>query len=103
MENERYKHLQGDLYFDLKDKVIVKQMGNRFVFLRHDRRKDKKPVTGGKRTEDKFHYIPVMGDIYFDPQTRQLYKKTGANYVLYTKDRRRGASKVSLERRIKQL
>ena len=41
---ERYVHLDGNLYYDTKDKVIVKNMGNRYVYVRHDRRTKKKDV-----------------------------------------------------------
>ena len=105
MAEERYIHLKGKIYYDTKDKVIVQSMGNRFVFLRHDRRSKSAPVAEGKREEDKLAkgFIQVQGTLYFDKNTRQLYRKLGGKMVLYTKDRRKSAGKVALDRRKKQL
>ena len=105
MAEERYMHLKGNLYYDTKDKVIVQHLGNRYVFLRHDRRSKASPVTEGKREEDKITkgFIQVQGTLYFDKTTRQLYRKLGNKMVLYTKDRRKTTGKVSVDRRKRQL
>jgi hypothetical protein len=105
MAEERYMHLKGNIYYDTKDKVIVQSLGNRFVFLRHDRRSKPSSVAQGKREEDKLTkgFIQVQGTLYFDKNTRQLYKKLGKNMVLYTKDRRKTTGKVPVDRRKRQL
>jgi hypothetical protein len=105
MAEERYMYLKGNIYYDTKDKVIVQHLGNRYVFIRHDRRTKAAPVTEGKREEDRITkgFIQVQGTLYFDKNTRQLYKKLGKNMVLYTKDRRKAAARVGLDRRKKQL
>lgn len=105
MTEERYMHLKGNIYYDIKDKVIVQHLGNRYVFLRHDRRTKSASVTEGKREEDKLTkgFIQVQGTLYFDKNTRQLYRKLGKNMVLYTKDRRKTAAKVGVDRRKRQL
>lgn len=97
----RYVQLQGNIYFDTKDKAIVKNLGNRFVFLRHDRRGKNVAVSEEKRREFSAvkGLIHAQGSLYYDPKTKELYKKTGANLVLYTKDRRKTVKKVSMERR----
>ncbi len=101
----RYTHLKGNIYYDNKDKVIVQNLGNRFVFMRHDRRTKQKSVEEGKRAEDKFskNFLLVQGTLYFDKHTRQLYRKTGANFVLYAKDRRKERKTVTADRRKKQI
>lgn len=105
MTEERYMHLKGNIYYDTKDKVIVQSLGNRFVFLRHDRRSKAAQVKEGKRDEDKLTkgFILVQGTLFFDTNTRQLYRKLGKNMVLYTKDRRKTTGKVPVDRRKKQL
>lgn len=97
----RYVHLDGNLYFDTKDKAIVKHMGDRFVFLRHDRRTRKVAVKDEKREFNKLSedMIPVASGLYFDKKLKQLYKKTGNNLVLYAKDRRKETKKVPMDRR----
>jgi hypothetical protein len=105
MSEERYVHLKGNLYYDTTDKVIVQSLGNRFVFMRHDRRSKQAAINEGKRDDDKVAkgFILVQGTLYFDTNTRQLYKKIGKSMVLYTKDRRKTTAKIGVDRRKKQL
>jgi hypothetical protein len=101
-DSTRYKHLKGHLYYDNQEKVIVQNMGNRYVFVRHDRRGTGKAVDGVKRREDDRTpkgYLLVSASLYFDTVTHQLYKKIGPNFVLYTKDRRKGKKTVAVDRR----
>jgi len=102
MSDQRYTHLKGHLYYDNKEKVIVQSMGNRYVFLRHDRRGSAKTAAGaGRRDDAKMPkgYLLVSAGLYFNTATHQLYKKTGASFVLYTKDRRKERKNVSIDRR----
>jgi hypothetical protein len=101
MSDARYTQIKGDFYYDSKDKVIAKKVGERFVFVRHDRRSKSAPVKEGKRSEDRIsrNYLLVQGTLYFDKHTNQLYKRSGNNFVLYTKDRRKQRRAVTLERR----
>jgi hypothetical protein len=98
---ERYVHLDGNLYYDSQDRVIVKNMGNRYVFLRHDRRIKQADAPDHKRLEDRLeeHMIKVGTGMYFDKLLKQLYKKNGDKLVLYSRDRRKEATKVPAERR----
>lgn len=102
MEN-RYEHLKTNFYYDSKDKTIVKKIGDRFVFIRHDRRNNSRPIKEGKRSEDKIskNYLLVQGTLYFDKHTNQLYKRSGNTFVLYTRDRRKERKTVDLDRRKK--
>jgi len=95
----RYVHLDGNLYFDTKDKTIVKNMGDRYVFLRHDRRTKTVSVEDEKREFNKKseNLIPVSSGLYYDKKLRQLYRKTGNNLVLYSKDRRKETKKVHVD------
>ena len=97
----RYVQLQGNIYFDTKDKAIVKNLGSRFVFIRHDRRGKNVAVKDEKRREFSAvkGLIHAQGNLYYDPKAKKLYKKTGPNLVLYTKDRRKTIKKVAMERR----
>ncbi len=99
----RYVQLQGNIYFDTKDKAIVQNLGNRFVFLRHDRRSKSENVKEEKRREFSAvkGLIHAQGNLYYDPKVKELYKKTGLNLVLYTKDRRKTVKKITVERRKK--
>lgn len=99
----RYIQLQGNIYFDTRDKTIVQNLGNRFVFLRHDRRRKFEDVKEEKRREFSAvkGLIHAQGNLYYDPKTKELYKKSGNNLVLYTKDRRKTSKKITIERRKK--
>ena len=102
MADERYTHLKGHLYYDNNEKVIVQNLGNRYVFVRHDKRSAVHPVVGGEKREgDRIpkSYLLVSASLYFDTVTRQLYKKSGDKFVLYTKDRRKTKKAVAAERR----
>ncbi|MFP4465892.1 MAG: hypothetical protein ACLFP1_02460 [Candidatus Goldiibacteriota bacterium] len=98
---ERYIKLEGNIYFDSKEKAIVKSMGSRFVFLRHDRRTKDAPVAQEKRKYNKTNknFMPLGGNLFFDKITKQLYRKTGENLVLYSKDRRKESKPVTKDRR----
>ncbi len=98
---ERYIKLQDNLYFDTKDRVIVKNMGGRFVFVRHDRRRKDIPMPDEKRAQEKLKkgMKQIGTNLYFDPNTKQIYKQIGAKLVLYSKDRRKETKKVEVERR----
>lgn len=99
---ERYVHLQENLYYDSKDKVIVRNMGNRYVFVRHDRRMRSDTVKDEKRAEARavINLKLITGNLYFDCKTLQLYKRVSGNMVLYSKDRRKVSKRVAKERRI---
>ncbi len=103
--SSRYVHLEGNIYFDTKDKVIVKNMGGRYVFLRHDRRTKNIPVEDEKREFNKksADLIPVSSGLFYDKKLRHLYKKIGNNLVLYSKDRRKTQKTVQFERRAEKL
>jgi hypothetical protein len=98
---ERYKQLQGNLYYDTKDRVIVKNMGGRFVYVRHDRRVRSKSVADEKRSFEKVskNLIALPQGLYFDKVKRQIYRRSGDNLVLFAKDRRKGSKSVANERR----
>ncbi len=100
---ERYIHIKENLYFDTKDRVIVKNMGNRYVFVSHDRRRANIPVDQEKRKEAKVlkNFIQISKGLLFDPKTKCVYKKTGSNLVLYSRDRRKVSKPVKVERRKK--
>jgi len=98
----RYVHLKENLYFDSKEKAIVRNMGNRYVFVRHDRRT--RPASGARverraSERNKKSMITVERGLYFDKNTNQLYKKTGDKLVLYSKDRRKSSKPVAKDRR----
>jgi hypothetical protein len=97
----RYVHLSENLYYDSQDKVIVKNMGNRYVFVRHDRRSRDENVKNEKRLDAKSvkDMTKVAANLYYDCVTKQLFRKTGSGLVLYTRDRRKGSRAVSKERR----
>lgn len=98
---ERYKKLQGNLYYDTKDKVIVKNMGGRFVYVRHDRRVRTNSVADEKRGFEKMFkdLIALPGGLYFNKKDKQIYRKAGDNLVLYAKDRRKARKAVPNDRR----
>jgi hypothetical protein len=98
---DRYKHLEGNLYYDSQEKVIVQSMGNRYVFMRHDRRVRDKAVGYEKRSFNKAtkDMITIQKGLYFDKATKQLYRKAGDRLVLFSRDRRKSTRAVSRERR----
>jgi hypothetical protein len=98
---ERYKKLQGSLYYDTKDKVIVKNMGGRFVYVRHDRRVRSASVSDEKRAFNKMFkdLIALPGGLFFNKKDRQIYRRAGETLVLYSKDRRKGSRPVAQDRR----
>lgn len=104
--SERYVHLDGNLYYDTKDKVIVKNMGNRYVYVRHDRRTREKDVPENelKRESDKSNknLIRISEGIYFDKVLIQIYRMINGKLVLYSKDRRKESKSVSTDRRKKK-
>ncbi|HPI02724.1 MAG TPA: hypothetical protein PLB12_05215 [Candidatus Goldiibacteriota bacterium] len=104
--SERYVHLDGNLYYDTKDSVIVKNMGNRYVYVRHDRRTKKKDVPENelKRESDKSNknLIRISEGIYFDKVLIQIYRMINGKLVLYSKDRRKESKSVSTDRRKKK-
>ena len=98
----RYVHLKENLYFDSKEKAIVRNMGNRYVFVRHDRRtRSSSNLRVERRASErtKKSMITVDRGLYFDKNTNQLYKKTGDKFILYSKDRRKSSKPVSKDRR----
>jgi hypothetical protein len=99
--SERYKHLQGHLYYDTQEKVIVQHMGDRYVFLRHDRRVRNQTVENEKRSflQASKSMIEIQRGLYFDRNTKQIYKKSGDKLVLFAKDRRKSSRAVGVERR----
>ncbi|MBP7791908.1 MAG: hypothetical protein KA120_02480 [Candidatus Goldbacteria bacterium] len=98
---ERYVKLQNNLYFDTKDRVIVKNMGDRFVFVRHDRRRKNISIPDEKRAQEKIKkgMKQIGNNLYFDPATKQIYKQIGDKLVLYSRDRRKENKPVAMERR----
>ncbi|HRU38744.1 MAG TPA: hypothetical protein P5511_02610 [Candidatus Goldiibacteriota bacterium] len=98
---ERYKKLEGNLYYDTKDRVIVKNMGGRYVYVRHDRRVRNSAVSEEKRTVEKImkDMIRLPEGLFFSKKDKQIYKKSGDNFVLYAKDRRKAHTPVDRERR----
>lgn len=98
---ERYIKLQNNLYFDTKDRVIVKNMGGRFVFVRHDRRRKDIPMPDEKRAPEKAikGMKQISNNLFFDPNTKQIYKQIGDKLILYSKDRRKETKQVTIERR----
>ncbi len=99
----RYKHLKENLYYDTKDKVIVKNMGNRYVYVRHDRRTHSSSTKTERRADEKTKAImmPIERGLCFDKKTYQIYKKSGDKFVLYSKDRRKSRKIVAKDRRKK--
>ena len=97
----RYVHLNENLYFDTQDKVIVKNMGNRYVFVRHDRRSQEQDIKEEKRLEAKSvkNLSKVAANLYFVCKTNHLYRKAGDKLVLYSKERRKTSKAVTKERR----
>ena len=100
---ERYVHLNENLYFDTKDKAIVKNMGNRYVFVRHDRRTKISEDKKERRKEDIAHkdMIKISNGLFFDKKIKQLYKLTGGKLVLYSINRRKSTKPVEKDRRKK--
>lgn len=99
---ERYKKLSGNLYYDTKDKVIVKNLGGRYVYVRHDRRvRSNASVSDEKRAFNKMFkdLIALPGGLFFNKKDRQIYRRAGDNIVLYSKDRRKASRTVASERR----
>ncbi len=105
MAEPKYVHLTGDYYFDPHSRHILRKMGGRWVFIRHDRRSGQKPV--GRDRRSRMEQLPVelkpisMG-LYWDEKHKMVYKKVRDNFVLYSKDRRRkpGSSPTGKERRL---
>jgi hypothetical protein len=97
----RYKPLSGNLYFDTVERVIVKSLGNRFVFMRHDRRSGKPGSNQQRRLEDVDikACIYLGNNLYFDKKEKALYKKMSSGFVLYSSDRRKQRKTVPNERR----
>ena len=98
---ERYMHLEGNLYFDTQDRVIVRSMGTRFVYVRHDRRTRSASVGVERRSDAKAskNLIQLDRGLLFDRVTKQIYKVIGGKRVLYSKDRRKERKQVTKERR----
>jgi len=97
----RYVHLNENLYFDSKERVIVRSMGSRYVFVRHDRRTHSSPVRSEKRASERTMktLMQIERGLYFDKKTNQIYKKTGDKLILYSKDRRKTGKPVTKDRR----
>lgn len=100
---ERYIHIKENLYFDTKDRVIVKNMGNRFVFVSHDRRRTNLKVDQEKRKDAIIlkDLIPISKGLLFDKKSKCVYKKVGNNLVLFSKDRRKTIKPIKVDRRKK--
>jgi len=98
---DRYINIKGNLYFDTKDRVIVKNMGNRYVFVRHDRRRENIPVENEKRKTENIMktMLPIGKNLFFDKNTKSIYKMQGDKLVLYSKDRRKENKPVKVDRR----
>jgi hypothetical protein len=88
-ERERERRLvklSVGYYFDPKEMAILRKVGSRFIFVRHDRR------AGRRRTQaeaESRQFRMIQGGLFWDEKAKKLYRKAGAHYVLYTRDRRR--------------
>ncbi|MEI7641389.1 MAG: hypothetical protein WCJ46_07815 [bacterium] len=106
--SERYICISGNLYFDTVERVIVKSMGNRYVFLRHDRREkgkvelDKVPANRRKNDITTKDFVALPKNLFFDSLKKAIYKKTSTgNFVLYSRDRRKEKTTVATDKRKK--
>lgn len=85
-------------YFDPVTKAILKKVGGRYEFLRHDRRKkDRKSQAEAELLQFKM----ISGGLFWDEKSKRLYRKSSGHFVLYSPDRRKsgGASPTGKERR----
>jgi hypothetical protein len=106
---ERYIPLGGILYFDTKDRTILRKNGERFVFMRHDRRNAQAavqaqwPVKYERRNSVKEarRYKSIGGGLYWSEELGGVFKKSGENFLLYSRNRRKsaGAPPDGVERR----
>lgn len=106
-ENERAREkrlikLSVGYYFDPVEKAVLRKVGSRFIFIRHDRRKkgsreDRKTLAQAEARQFRM----IAGGLFWDEKGRKLYRKSGQHFVLYSPDRRKAGSKnpVVRERR----
>ncbi|MGH7442961.1 MAG: hypothetical protein ACREKE_09845 [bacterium] len=94
----RLVKLKVGYYFDPHTREILRRVGSRYVFVRHDRRRTQRlsPVqaeTGRMRL--------IQGGLFWDPDQNAVYQFRGGNYVLYSRERRKqgGKSPTGSERR----
>jgi hypothetical protein len=89
LEVARLVKLTVGYYFDPVTKAILKKVGSRYEFVRHDRRrKDRKT----QAEAEKLHFQLVSGGLFWDEKAKKIYRKSGAHYLLYSPDRRKKAA-----------
>jgi hypothetical protein len=94
---ERYLPLGGILYFDMKDRVILRKNGERFVFVRHDRRnapaqaQGQWPVKYERRqsVKEARRYQPIGNGLFWSAELQGVFKKAGDSFLLYSRNRRK--------------
>jgi hypothetical protein len=98
LEIARLVKLTVGYYFDPVTKAILKKIGSRYEFVRHDRRKKDRKT---QAEAEKLHFQLVSGGLFWDEKAKKIYRKSGAHYLLYSPDRRKKAvgNKLGPERR----
>jgi hypothetical protein len=99
-DRERAKRLialKVGYYFDPVTREVLRKVGSKYVFVRHDRRRTNR---SGNDTQ-VVRLKPIQGGLYWDPVAVAIYQFRDGQYVLYSKDRRKapGQSPTGKDRR----
>lgn len=99
---KRLIKLSVGYYFDPVDKAVLRKVGSRFIFVRHDRRqRDRKSLAQAEERQFRM----LTGGLFWDEKAKKLYRKSGQQFVLFSPDRRKksgSASPTGTERRAKR-
>jgi hypothetical protein len=100
MDRQRIKRLvplKVGYFFDPVTREILRKVGSKYVFVRHDRRRT---ARSGKDTQT-VRLKPIQGGLYWDAVAVAIYQFRDGHYVLYSKERRKvpGSSPTGKDRR----
>jgi hypothetical protein len=95
---KRLVYLKMDTYFDPLTREILRKVGKRLVFIRHDKRRTPRLTPAQAETG---RMVLIQGGLFFDPKAKAVYQFRAGHYVLYSRDRRKatGKSPAGKERR----
>lgn len=90
---QRLIKLKPGIFFDPVTREILRKVGSQYVFLRHDRRRLKRPDKLSPVQAETGKLRLIQGGLFWDPEGQRVYQFRAGNYVLYSRDRRKGAGK----------
>lgn len=98
MPDKVFIHMKGPFYFDADNRDILKYEDGKYVFVRHDLRHLRMPVTKDRRQitdTTPVQLQPIGKDLYWDAEAKAVYRLSNNNFVLYSRDRRKARAKNS--------